>query len=63
MSLKMKSRASKTVDLAKFSERPNGQKRGSAEPERFGHFYRTFGRTVRPNFGQIWAQILAKNWP
>ena len=30
----------------KFSVRPNGQKRGSAEPERFGNFHRRFGRTL-----------------
>ena len=47
-----------------FSERPNGQKRGSAEPERFGHFHRTFGRTSvkkRQYHGQKIANINGKN--
>ena len=45
--------------LPKRSERPNGQKRGSAEPERFGHFHRTFGRTSA-KFGQIYGPKLTK---
>ena len=47
--------------LPKRNEQPNGQKRGSAEPERFGHFHRTFGRTVRPNLCQKNANFWAKN--
>ena len=42
------------------SERPNSQKRGSAEPERFGHFDRRFGRTVRPNLSHLWPNFWSK---
>ena len=41
-----------------FSERPINQKRGSAEPNRFGQFDRRFGRTARPNLVQKWTKIL-----
>ena len=40
----------------KGSERPIRQKRGSAEPNRFGQFDRRFGRTLAI-FGQFFGQI------
>ena len=45
------------MSIIRCSERPNGKKRGSAEPERFGNFHQRFGRTVRPNLSQIWSNF------
>ena len=43
------------------SVRPNGQKRGSAELERFGHFHWGFSQTVRPLFYKN-AKVTTRDW-
>ena len=51
-----------TPNLLGISERPISQKRGSAEPNRFGQFDRRFGRTVRPNFSHFWPIFWSNVW-
>ena len=51
-----------TIQWVIISERPISQRRGSAEPNRFGQFDRRFGRTVRPNFSHFWPIFWSNVW-